>query len=218
MNNAFGKVPWVEFILVFIGSMMIIFVWVGVFSLIHLLVAKPVAKHKANIARKNYVRKMELIEYRLHNKYKDETSIKSDDFMHIVETEQKEAAREIAKFKRNLADEMLEVKDAEEKKKAYYEEIGQGVTDLGISDSQLDLDSPHIEREVKYISEEEVDIILDEEPVIEIVEDEKIETSLEFGNNDIFFERYQPDDNEIHTIEEYSKEEYREEKVHEEVS
>lgn len=205
IDTVFRGFTWIEYVFIVIGVIALLFIWYGFFTLIHLIIRKPCAKYKANKDRINYVRKMEYIEYKLKNKYKDETSIKSDEFMHIVEKEQREAAREIARFKKNPEDEQKEARDSELKKKAYYEEIGQGVTDLGVSnENPIDFDTPIVERQVKYISDEEVDIILDEEPVIEIVEDDKEERNIEFGRESVFFERYQPDDFEIKTVEEYS--------------
>lgn len=205
IDTIFRGFTWIEYVFIVLGGAILLIVWYGFFTLLHLILRKPYAKYKANLARRNYARKMEYIEYKLKNKYKDETSIKSDDFMHIVEKEQREAARDIARFKKNPKEEQTQARDSELKKKAYYEEIGQGVTDLGVSEENIiSFDTPIVERQVKYISDEEVDIILDEEPVIEIVEDDKEERNIEFGRESVFFERYQPDDFEIKTVEEYS--------------
>ena len=124
----------------------------------------------------------------------------------IIEEELEEEALEIAKIKKENSSRHQKKIDA--RKKAYLEEIGYGVVDLGVSDEKAkEVKEPIVEREIRYISDADIDIILEEEPVIEIVEEDDME-EVELANkeDDLFFEKYQEDDVDLELVEEHKPE------------
>jgi hypothetical protein len=200
MNVWFFSVPWVEYILIVFSCVLILFIWFIIFQAIYLLVRKPIAKVKCDNARKAYIYKMEHQEYRIRKEYKNEVSSKSDDFIRTLEEEVNSNAKNIANITKEENEELLKnPKSYEKNRRAYLEDIGYGVSDLGVSESDIEKAKPIVEREVRYISDEDIDIILEEEPVIEVTEDE-IDASIEDEENDEFFEKYIPEEQEIEDI------------------
>ena len=200
MNVWFSSVPWVEYILIVFSCVLILFIWFIIFQAIYLLVRKPIAKVKCDNARKAYIYKMEHQEYKIRKEYKNEVSSKSDDFIRTLEEEVNSNAKNIANITKEENEELLKnPKSYEKNRRAYLEDIGYGVSDLGVSESDIEKAKPIVEREVRYISDEDIDIILEEEPVIEVTEDE-IDASIEDEENDEFFEKYIPEEQEIEDI------------------
>ena len=202
INKYLVSVPhWLEYVILAVAGLLILFVWWGIFKLISLIFRNAGAKCRCRKAKKAYIEKMEKTEYKLRKKYKDDSIAKGDEFLRIIEEEQSEDAQEIAKIKEEKSKRHLKKIDA--RKKAYLEEIGYGVTDLGVSDEIKETKEPIVEREIRYISDADVDIILDEEPVIEIVEEDDME-EVELANkeDDLFFEKYHDDDVDLELVEE----------------
>ena len=206
INKYLSSYAWVEFVVLPVASILILFVWWGFFKLISLIFRGCEARHRCNKAKKAHIEKMEKIEYKLRKKYKDDAVAKGDEFLRIIEEEQIEDAKEIAKIKEEKSKRHQKKIDA--RKKAYLEEIGYGVVDLGVSNEQTkDSKEPIVEREIRYISDADVDIILDEEPVIEVVEEDDME-EVELSNkeDDLFFEKYHDDDVDLELVEENKSE------------
>lgn len=193
VTSFLNNVPWVEYVLLFVGSIIILGLWLLVFFLIGLIFKKPLARRRSKLAKRRYIEKMEKIEYRLHKKYKDETSVKADDFISIVEEEQNTPATSISNIDAYKENDKKGLFDRQ--KKAYLEEIGYGVTDLGITKDNEEVTKPITEREVRYISDEDVDIILEEEPVIEVVEEDDVTDVNPSIEDELFFEKYEADEN-----------------------
>ncbi len=200
MNVWFSSVPWVEYILIVFGVALILFIWFILFQALYLLVRKPIAKIKCDNARKAYIYKMEHQEYKIRKEYKNEVSSKSDDFIRTLEEEVNSSAKNIANITTEEDEELLKnPKSFEKNRRAYLEDIGYGVSDLGVSLNDIEKVKPIVEREVRYISDEDIDIILEEEPVIEVTEEEQ-DISLEESSNDEFYEKYIPEEQEIEDI------------------
>ena len=203
VNNFLVSLTWAEYVILGLACVLILLVWFFVFKLIALIFRGSRSKKLAKKAKAKYIEKMEKVEYKLRKKYKEDAVAKGDEFLNIIEEELKDEALVIAKIKEDKTSRYQKKIDA--KKKAYLEEIGYGVVDLGISkETQTETKEPIIEREIRYISDADVDIILDEEPVIEIVvEDDMEEVELSTNEDDLFFEKYQEDDVDLELVEEY---------------
>ena len=206
VNNYLKTIPWLEYVVLGLGAILVLLVWWIIFKLISLIFRRPRSKKLAKKAEKKYIAKMEKQEYKLRKKYKDDAIAKGDEFLKIIEEELEEDALEIAKIKEGKSTRQQKKIDA--RKKAYLEEIGYGVVDLGVSEEQpVKTNEPIVEREIRYISDADVDIILDEEPVIEIVEEDDME-EVELSNkeDDLFFEKYSDDDVDLELVEEHKPE------------
>ena len=218
VNTYLVTVPWLEYVILPVAALLILFIWWGLFKLISLIFRKARMNRLSRKAKAKYIAKMEKQEYKLRKKYKDDATVKGDEFLKIIEEELEDDALEIAKIKEEKSSRHQKKIDA--KKKAYLEEIGYGVVDLGVSKEETKkVAEPIVEREIRYISDTDVDIILDEEPVIEIVEKDDME-EIELANkeDDLFFEKYHEDDVDLELVEEHKPEpkdviEYVEEKA-----
>jgi hypothetical protein len=138
---------------------------------------------------------MEKIDYKARKAHKEEINTKGDEFINVLEKEHQVAdSSTLANI--NVNKQVTSTKEVEQRKKAYYEELGFGVVDLGVSNESSSDSKPLQEREVKYISDDDIDIILEEEPVIEVVQED--DSSLKNDKqNDVFFEPYQNDDTKV---------------------
>ncbi len=194
MNVWFKDFAWLEYVFIVFICIFILFFWFIIFQALHLLVRKPIAKMKSKNACKAYIYKKEHQEYKIRKEYKNEFSSKSDEFIRKLEEDVNSHADSIAKIGDEEDDGLLvNPKSYEKNRKAYLEDIGYGVSDLGVSEKDIERAKPIVEREVRYISDEDIDIILEEEPVIEIIEEE-VDTPLENNDNDEFYEKYLPDE------------------------
>lgn len=194
MNVWFKDFAWFEYVFIVFICIFILFLWFIIFQALHLLVRKPIAKMKSKNACKAYIYKKEHQEYKIRKEYKNEVSSKSDEFIRKLEEDVNSHADSIAKIGDEEDDEiLLNPKSYEKNRKAYLEDIGYGVSDLGVSEKDIERAKPIVEREVRYISDEDIDIILEEEPVIEIIEEE-VDTPIENNDNDEFYEKYLPDE------------------------
>ena len=192
-------VNWVEWILLAISLVVICLLWWGLFSIF----AKPfshfVAKRKAQKAKNNYIEKMEIIEYktwkkaqremRVSNKAKefysqDEFNDTEDVDSNLIgqSTTNNDADNDNKKLKENSTQKEID----------YLDDISTGVVDLGIVHEDNDeVKAPILSRETHFVGDEEIDIVLEKEPIIETIEEEEIY----FDNQEYqdTFERYQPD-------------------------
>lgn len=194
MNVWFKDFAWFEYVFIVIVCIFILFFWFIIFQALHLLLRKPIAKMKSKNACKAYIYKKEHQEYKIRKEYKNEVSSKSDEFIRKLEEDVNSHADSIAKIGTEEDDGILQnPKSYEKNRKAYLEDIGYGVSDLGVSEKDIERAKPIVEREVRYISDEDIDIILEEEPVIEIIEEE-VDTPIENNDNDEFYEKYLPDE------------------------
>ncbi len=203
-----NKIPenfvWVEYVILPVLSVLILTIWYGVFSLLNLLFRKTRAKRKAKRAKNRYIFKKDYQEYKVRTRHAKEYSSKSEQFMYMVESDN-EDTQKIAKV--NSIDPFVR----DDKKPAdYYDDLGTGVRDLGVGEVEEEpLDKAITEREVRYISDKDFDITLEEEPVIEVVEEDGIDQlKQQWREDELYYEKYQVDDIELKTVEEYTKDSY----------
>lgn len=192
---------WLDYIVFGLISVLLLTIWYLVLTLLYLPFRKCRAKRRAKKARNKFIFKKDYQEYKLRIKHGNNYSSKSEAFMSIIESEENEK-QELAK---QVKKEEFNKKDT--KPVEYYDDLGHGVKDLGVSSHVKEKkDKALIEREVRYISDKDFDIELEEEPVIEIVEEDSIDQIRHQTKEDeLFYEKYQPDDLLIKPVEEYSK-------------
>lgn len=195
------NIAWVEYIILILFAIVVVFVWYGILALIYLPFKKLFAKRRAKRAAKNYIFKKDYQNYKQCIKHKNEYSSKSETFMSIVEDDNKEE-QEIADLTNAPKLEKDNYKPAD-----YYDDLGHGVRDLGVGNlDEKPYDQAIIEREVRYISDKDFDVTLEAEPVIEVVEEDGIDTILQqYKEDELFYEKYQPNDIDVKNYEEYSK-------------
>ncbi len=201
VNKFSDNISWIEYVITTVASILLLVIWYFFFTLLYLPFRKLIAKRKAKIARENYILKKEYKEYKLRLKHRNEYSSKSEAFMNMVEEDNQEQ-QEIAKTKNTPKLSKGGVKPSD-----YYDDLGHGVRDLGVGVlEEAPVDKAIIEREVRYISDKDYDIVLESEPVIEIVEEDGIDQLLQqYKEDELFYEKYQPNDIDLKTYEEHSK-------------
>ena len=190
---------YLEYVLMGVITIIVLFLWYGILSLLYLPFRKLCARRRARRARNKFIFRKDIKEYKLRTKHKKSYSSKSKEFMSIIEKEEKDQqvlAQQLDS--QNMGKENL-------KPSEYYDDLGQGVKDLGVGTSYKEKkDKAIIEREVRYISDSDFDIELEEEPVIEIVEEDSIgQIRQQTKDDELYYEKYQPDDLLIKPVEEY---------------
>lgn len=192
---------WLDYVVFGLVSLLLLTIWYLVLTLLYLPFRKCRAKRRAKKARNKFIFKKDYQEYKLRIKHGNNYSSKSEAFMSIIESEENEK-QELAK---QVKKEEFSKKDT--KPVEYYDDLGHGVKDLGVSSHIKEKkDKALIEREVRYISDKDFDIELEEEPVIEIVEEDSIDQIRHQTKEDeLFYEKYQPEDLLIKPVEEYAK-------------
>ena len=190
-------VNWVEWIILAISLVVICLLWWGLFSIF----AKPfshfIAKRKAQRAKNNYVEKMEIIEYKTWKKAQREMRVSNkakefysqDEFNDINDVD----SNLIGQSTNNDADnENKKLKENSTQKEIdYLDDISTGVVDLGIVQEDNDeIKDPILTRETHFVGDEEIDIVLEKEPIIETIEEEEVYFDNQYQDT---FERYQPD-------------------------
>ena len=190
---------YLEFVLMGVITLVVILIWCGILSLLYLPFKKACAKNRARKARNKYVFKKDYKEYKLRTKHKKNYSSKSEEFMTMIEKEEQEQ-QALAKELSAKKNEKVDSKPAE-----YYDDLGHGVREVGVGALYKEKkDKALIEREVRYITESDFDIELEEEPVIEVVEEDSIDQIRQQAKEDeLIYEKYQPDDLLIKPVEAY---------------
>lgn len=193
------KVIYVEWIEIGVCYVLVLLIWWGFFSIF----AKPFrivhAKALARKAKKKYIIKMENLEYKaLKNSIKENLKSKKSKELYQedkYDLEPESDVKIIAKPFDEKSNEPLENYEALSKNdRDYIDDISTGVTDLGvIEEDTTELQKPLTTRETKFVGEEEVDIVLDEEPIIETIEEEETYYNGEPELEDETFVRYQND-------------------------
>ena len=192
---------WLDYVIFGLVSLLLLTIWYLVLTLLYLPFRKCRAKRRAKKARNKFIFKKDYQEYKLRIKHGNKVSSKSEEFMSLVESEEIEKQELAKQLKRE------ELVKKETKPMEYYDDLGHGVKDLGVSSQVKEKkDKALIEREVRYISDKDFDIELEEEPVIEIVEEDSIDQIRHQTKEDeLFYEKYQPEDLLIKPVEEYAK-------------
>lgn len=190
-------VVWFEWVEIGIGTIIVLLLWYGFFSIF----AKPFRRHRAKVrarkVRRKYVDKMESLEYKAWKKTQKENQVSKknrdlydndENLIENVESDVKTIVleKETEEKKINSIDNVTQ--------QNYIDDISTGVTDLGvIEEENNEIQEPLINRETHFVGDEDVDIVLEEEPVVETIEDEEDF----YNNNDNLveetFDRYQSD-------------------------
>jgi hypothetical protein len=197
-NELIGDFAWLEYIIIPVVVLVVCFLWVGIISLIGLIFKKPSAIRRAKKARNKLIRNRDKDEYKFRIQHGKEYSNKSEEFISMYEEEDKSSP--IA---------TIDNKDENKKESspdeiAYYEALGEGVKDLGVGETATSTSKPIVEREVRYIADEDYDIVLEAEPVIEAVEDDGLDALISQNKEDeLFYEKYVADDIALKQLDEY---------------
>lgn len=191
--NSIGVV-WFEWVEIAIGTIVLVFIWYGIFSIF----AKPFGRHKAKQrakkAREKYIYKMELLEYKAWKKAQNENKV-SQKNKELFENEEslivdsKSNIKPIAEI--NVNNKLI-TNNVSIFQKDYIDDISTGVTDLGlIEEDNSELKEPLIKKETHFVGDEDVDIVLEEEPIVETIEEEEEYYSDTTEEQDETFDRFQ---------------------------
>lgn len=195
-------VMWVEYIILAVAGILILVIWYLIFTLFARIFKKPCAKRRAKIAKRKYILQMENLEYRARKTGCKNISRKAEDALDYSVVDGETAATEIAEIDENNKTRPVGLY----KQAAYIDDISTGVTDLGVAPEEEEQTTPLIEREARFVSENDVDIVLEEEPVIEVTEEETpTEVDFEIEEEDPFFEKYQPEDVDVTPVVDYAE-------------
>ena len=189
------NVTYVEYIEFAVFLILILLLWWGFFSIF----AKPFriyhAKRSASKAKKKYIIAMENKEYKaLKKAEKENQSSEKVSELYDLENDtfeegQIENIASIDKQKEEKVDDNLS-----QENKAYIDDISTGIVDLGVVEADNDeLEKPLISRESHFVGDEEVDINLEEEPMIETLEEEEEYYKSSSNDDNLAFEPYQND-------------------------
>ncbi len=197
---------WVEYVVFAVAVVLVLVVWFLLFTLLGLPFRKSAAKRRAKRAEEKYFKKMAKSEEEALSDNFSQISKKSSVFLGYEGTEVNESLykptddsiRSIAAIHRTenegLTQDVLKHAD-------YIDDLSEGVIDLGVNGNagETENKAPVVEREVAFVDEKEIDIVLDKEPVIEVPEEEEIENEVEL-EEDPFFEKYQAEYVDVNAI------------------
>lgn len=182
------KVKWIEYIVLVIVFAILYFLWFFIVWVLKKVFSKPNAKRRSNRAKKKYIAKMEKLELKAR-KDADERISSNAQGMGIDPIKNNSLYEDVSII--SLRDKIEPSSFSNVRNADYIDDISTGVIDLGVASSGEE-DKEPIEKKIPvFIGEEDVDIILENEPVIETIEED---TSSEFVEDDEpFFEKYIPD-------------------------
>ena len=204
------KVTWVEYIELGLVYVLVCLLWWGLFSIFIKPVRTGIAKAKARRAKNRFIVKMESLEYKALKKAEKELRVSkknkdlysSENFINDVGEDVKAIATPIEEDKKEKDSAKKEPVSVEQD---YIDDISTGVTDLGlIEEDNSELQEPISVREQHFVGDEEVDIVLEEEPIIETIEEEEAYYN-DVDEKEETFERYQPETIDSFNIEDKIK-------------
>lgn len=192
-------VTWVEWVEIGLVYVILCLLWWGFFSIFAKPFRKHLAKRRAKKAKNRYVAKMEYLEYKALKKAQKEasTSQKNREFFEeeAIISENRMEVTPIAVSINATADNdnSLLKERASAAEREYIDDIATGVTDLGVVEEDTsEIQEAITVRETQFVGEEEIDITLEEEPVIETIEEEDTYYN-DMPEAEEGFERYQPE-------------------------
>ena len=204
------KVTWVEYIELGLVYVLVCLLWWGLFSIFIKPVRTGIAKAKARRAKNRFIVKMEALEYKALKKAEKELRVSkknkdlysSENFINDVGEDVKAIATPIEEDKKEKDSAKKEPVSVEQD---YIDDISTGVTDLGlIEEDNSELQEPISVREQHFVGDEEVDIVIEEEPIIETIEEEEAYYN-DVDEKEETFERYQPETIDSFNIEDKIK-------------
>ncbi len=194
-----------EYVIVAIIAIVVLLLWYLLWTLLGLPFRNLAARRRAKRARQKYIDKMTKAEVKAIKRDRKRVSKKGADMLGLESQEldvpeeiNDKALNSVVAINRTenegLSQDVLAHAD-------YIDDISEGVIDLGVSPRSGDSEQkPAIEREINFVDEKEIDIVLEKEPVIEVVEDEEVDDNEVELEEDPFFEKYQPENIDINAI------------------
>lgn len=155
------------------------------------------AKRRAKRAKSKYIIKLENTELKAYKKSQKENRISEKNrTLYDNEAEGNDFEQNVEPL---IADNKV-IKEFSDNKKVqtpeqnYIDDISTGVTDLGIiQEDENELQEPLFTRQTHFVGDEEHDIILEEEPIIETIEEEDSYYNDQEEIEEDKFEKYQPE-------------------------
>ncbi len=183
------NIKWIEYGFIAIIFVIILFVWYFFVWIFVKLFRIPFAKRRARRAKKRYIDKMENAELKARKKAGSRISSKAHDILGDLDIELPVYEDDASSI--SIVSDVTSIDSAyKEKVSSYIDDISTGVIDLGLASTTEEEDKEPIEKRIPiFVDDEDVDIVLDKEPVIEVLEEE----SDEFEEELPFFEKYSPD-------------------------
>lgn len=182
------KLDSIEYILFLIIIFLLFVTWSACVLIASKLNHKRSAKIRAYKAKKKYITKMEKLELKAKLKSEKRISSKAEEFVgeDVKYNSIYEDASSISLIEEKNSEYNYKnrIKEAE-----YIDDISTGVTDLGIVSNSVEDEEP-VERKIPiFINDEDVDIVLDKEPFVEVEEE------YDDYEEDVmpFFEKYSPE-------------------------
>ena len=191
------KFKQIEWIILAVGIILIIVIFWAIGSIFAKPYRKARAKKRAKKCKAKYINKLENIELKAWKKgekenrisEKNKTLFNNENDISELENNVEAIANDnkpINEFKNNENNQTPE--------QNYIDDISTGVTDLGVvHEEDNELQEPLFTRQVHFVGDEEHDILLEEEPIIETIEEEEDYYNEKDDNEEISFEKYQPD-------------------------
>ncbi len=195
LNSAIDviKISWIEYVILSVIGVLIYLLWFFFVWLFIKIFNRIGAKKRAKKAKHKYIAKMEKLELKARKKAGERISSKAVDLgISSKETMSYDEDVSIIAIQNNDSSpkSFSDIRNAE-----YIDDLATGVIDLGVASSGEEEDKEPIEKRIPiFVGDEDIDIILDKEPVIETIEEEKDYDEFE---EEIFFERYEQVEDEF---------------------
>lgn len=151
------------------------------------------AKKRAKKSKEKYVRKLENLEYKAWVKSQKENRISEKNRLLYNEDKELDNPINVVPIATSNKEEEKNISVSQTPEQNYIDDISTGVTDLGlIEEDNNEIQKPLTSRETRFVGDEENDIVLEEEPIIETIEEEEAFYNDKISEIDDNFEKYQP--------------------------
>lgn len=188
---------WIEYIIIVFAIIVIYFIWLIFVWVFKRIFKKSSAKRRARKSRDKYIAKMEKRELKARKAAGERISSREkntpvgqsiSDYYEDVGVISSRANIDVVTYS--------DVKNAD-----YMDNISAGVIDLGVAATGEEEDKEPIEKKMPiFVGEEDVDIILENEPIIETIEEE--DSDDYFNEEELFFEKYVPETLDLSSLDE----------------
>lgn len=192
------KISWIEYVIIVITFILIYLIWFLFVWIFSKMFKKTNAKRRAKRAKKKYIAKMEKIELKARKDAGQRISSKTHDLKASYDDYNVSLYEDASIISIRTNKGPASFSDA--KNAEYIDDISTGVIDLGIASSTEEEEKEPIEKKIPiFVGEEDVDIVLEKEPVIETIEEEEEDY---FNEEEPFFEKYEPDNMDFSYLDE----------------
>lgn len=192
MNSIYDvvKYNWVEYIIVIAVIILVYLVWIFLVWLINKMFRKSRAKSRAKKARKKYIAKMEKIELKARKSAGERISSKARD-INVNFDDNNSIYEDVSVI--SIKSDYMPTTFSDSRNAEYLDDIGTGVIDLGIALTGEEEGKEPIEKKIPvFVGEEDVDIVLEKEPIVETIEEDTSEEEFAEDDFEPFFEKYDP--------------------------